>query len=56
MEVILLLTLLTLFACKSSPACALASDVVTVRSILTLTNIGTVFSIKSSWATFQESE
>lgn len=56
MEVILLLTLLTLFACKSSPACALASDVVTVRSVLTLTNIGTVFSIKSSWATFQESE
>lgn len=56
MEVMLLLTLLTLFACKSSPARALASDVVTVRSVLTLTNIGTVFSIKSSWATFQESE
>lgn len=50
------LTLLTLFACKSSPARALAGDVVTVCSVLTLTDIGTVFSIKSSWATWLESE
>lgn len=52
----LLLTLLTLFACESSPARALPSDVVTVCSVLTLTHVGTVFSIESSWATFQEEE
>lgn len=52
----LLLTLLTLFACKPSSAGALAGDVIAVCSVLTLTNIGTVFPIKSSWATFQESE
>lgn len=52
----LVLTLLTLFPCKSRPACALPSDVVTIGSILTLAHIGTVLSIKSSWATFQQPE
>lgn len=52
----LVLTLLTLFACESCPARALPSDVVAVGSVLALAHIGTVLSIKSSWATFQQSK
>lgn len=48
--------LLTLFACESRPARALPSDVVTVGSVLALAHIGTVLSIKSSWATLSAVE
>lgn len=50
------LTLLTLFARESRPARALPGDVVAVGPVLALAHIGTVLPIKSSWATFQQSE